>query len=276
MSETTKTADTNRKTTEAAGRAGHATVEAVGKASRDTIDEAARAAHNGAGHAKQAVHAVTDVVTETADAATTLSSKVAEQSREVIWTAARTAAGVSSRVADISFGRSHNLLNSTVQALMSIATRPSALPSVCMRCFPATSRSDAASSRSSTRGWKLSTTPWKTQRISRRICCGRRIWSNWPKCSGIFISARSITRSNPAAACLNWLAAPRRKPCARCKPTRIEPTHPAYAQSDPPVPPGDPPSPPDPDEPSQSKSRRSRYPFRAIRPGTVAGNNGLS
>jgi hypothetical protein len=57
------------------------------------------------------------VVAETADAATAISSKVAEQSRAAIWTAARTAAGVSSRVADISFGRSHNLLNSTARAL---------------------------------------------------------------------------------------------------------------------------------------------------------------
>jgi hypothetical protein len=117
MSETTKTADTNRKTSENVSRAGQATIEAVGKASRDTVDEAARATQNGAGHARQAAQVVSDVVAETADAATTLSSKVAEQSREAIWSAARTAAGVSSRVADISYGRSHNLLSSTVQAL---------------------------------------------------------------------------------------------------------------------------------------------------------------
>jgi hypothetical protein len=117
MSETTKTADTSRKTAENASRAGQATIEAVGKASKDTVDETARAAQNGAGHAKQAAQVITDVVAETADVATTLSSKVAEQSREVILGAARTAAGVGSRVADISFGRSHTLLNSAVQAL---------------------------------------------------------------------------------------------------------------------------------------------------------------
>jgi hypothetical protein len=54
---------------------------------------------------------------ETADAATTISSKVAEQSREVMLMAARTAAGVSGRVADISFGRGHRLLSSTATAM---------------------------------------------------------------------------------------------------------------------------------------------------------------
>src|SRR5664279_1690678 len=117
MSEMTKTADTNRKATESASRTGDATIETVGKATRDIADETVRAVHNGASHAKEAAHTVTDAVAETADAATTISSKVAEQSREVIMMAARTAAGVGSRVADISFGRSHNLLNSTVQAL---------------------------------------------------------------------------------------------------------------------------------------------------------------
>jgi hypothetical protein len=117
MSETTKTIETNRKAADTISRAGQATVESVGKASRDTADETVKALHNGASHAKQAAHTVNDVVAETTDAATALSARVAEQSREVMLMAARTAAGVGSRVAEISFGRSHNLLNSTVQAL---------------------------------------------------------------------------------------------------------------------------------------------------------------
>ena len=117
MSETTKTVETNRRATENAGRAGQASVEAVGKATRDTADETVWSIHNGASHAREAVKTVNDMVAETADAATTISSKVAEQSREAILTAARTAAGVGSRVADISFGRSHNMLNSTARAL---------------------------------------------------------------------------------------------------------------------------------------------------------------
>jgi hypothetical protein len=117
MSETTKTAETSRKAADNVGRAGQASIEAVGKATRDTADETVKAVHNGADRAKDAARTVNDVVAETADAATVASSKVAEQGREVIMMAARTAAGVSSRVADISYGRSHTILNSTVQAL---------------------------------------------------------------------------------------------------------------------------------------------------------------
>ncbi|WP_158258366.1 phasin family protein [Rhodopila globiformis] len=117
MSETTKTAEATRKASDTATRAGHATVEAAGKATRDTIGETARAMENGADNARHAAHTVTDSMAETADAATTISSKVAEQGREAMLMAARTAAGVGGRVADISFGRGHRLLNSTATAM---------------------------------------------------------------------------------------------------------------------------------------------------------------
>jgi hypothetical protein len=117
MSEMTKTVETSRKAAENSSRAGQASVEAIGKATKDTADETVKAVHNGASHAKEAAQTVTDVVAETAGAATTMSSKVADQGREVMMMAARTAAGVGSRVADIGYGRSHNLLNSTVKAM---------------------------------------------------------------------------------------------------------------------------------------------------------------
>jgi phasin family protein len=117
MSETTKTVETARKVSDNASRAGSATVEAIGKATRDTADETAKAAQNGAFQAKHAVHTVSDAVAGTADTVTAISSKVAEQGRDAILLAARTAANVGSRVAEISFGRSHNLLTSTAQAL---------------------------------------------------------------------------------------------------------------------------------------------------------------
>jgi hypothetical protein len=117
MSETTKTADSIRKASETASRAGQATAEATGKATRDMANETAKATQNGADHAREAAHVMTDTVAETADAATAMSSKVAEQSREVMMMAARTAADVGGRVADISLGRSHRLLNSTAQAM---------------------------------------------------------------------------------------------------------------------------------------------------------------
>jgi hypothetical protein len=117
MSETTKTVDTNRKASESATRSGQAAVEALGKATKDTLHETEKAAHNGADHAKEAAASVSDTVVETAGAATAISSRVAEQSRDVLLTAARAAAGVSGRVADINYGRSHDMLNSAVHAL---------------------------------------------------------------------------------------------------------------------------------------------------------------
>lgn len=117
MSETTKTIDTSRKASESATRSGQATVEAVGRATRDTVHETAKAAQNGADHAREAAHGISETLSETADAATDMSKKVAENSREVMLMAARAAAGVSGRVADMSYGRSHDMLNSTVHAL---------------------------------------------------------------------------------------------------------------------------------------------------------------
>jgi len=117
MSETTKTAEATRKASENATRAGHAAADAAGKATKDTVNEGAKAMEDGADQARHAAQIMTESVAETADAATTMSSKVAEQEREVMMMAARTAAGVSGRVADIGFGRSHRMLNSTATAM---------------------------------------------------------------------------------------------------------------------------------------------------------------
>ena len=60
---------------------------------------------------------MTETVAETANAATNLSAKAAEQSREVLLMGVRTAAGVGSRVADISFGRGHHLMSSAAHVM---------------------------------------------------------------------------------------------------------------------------------------------------------------
>jgi len=121
MSETTTTADTTGEATESATRAGHTTRKAAAKAIKDGVDETARAALNGAENAaenaQEVAHSVIDAVADTADAAAAASSKVAEQSREVYMMAARTAADVSGRVADIGLDRSHKVLTSTAHAL---------------------------------------------------------------------------------------------------------------------------------------------------------------
>ena len=103
MSETSKTADAAKMATDHATKSAQATTDAVGKANRHAIDETGDIAQNGAGHAREA----TQTITET----------VAEHSREVMMMGVRTAAGVSGRVADISFGRGHHLLASAVHAM---------------------------------------------------------------------------------------------------------------------------------------------------------------
>ena len=60
---------------------------------------------------------MTETVAETANAAANMSSRAAEQSREVMMMGMRTAAGVSSRVADINFGRGHHMMSSAAQAM---------------------------------------------------------------------------------------------------------------------------------------------------------------
>lgn len=117
MSETMKTAENTRKASDNVTRATQATVESANRTAKDAIHETSRAAQNGADRATQAAHGVTDTVAETADAATAMSSRVVDQSREVMMMAARTAAGVGGRVADISYGRSHHLLSSTAHAM---------------------------------------------------------------------------------------------------------------------------------------------------------------
>lgn len=99
MSETSKTADTTKKAMDHATKSARDATEAVGRATQ----EAGHMAQNGADHAKEAVQTITETV--------------AEQSREVMMMGVRTAAGVSGRVADISFGRGHHLLASAAHAM---------------------------------------------------------------------------------------------------------------------------------------------------------------
>jgi hypothetical protein len=114
VSETSKTAETTKRPTE---RPAQAAMEAVGKATRDAIGETGPAAQNGAAQAKEITHTITETVADTAEVAANLSSRAAEQSREVMMMGVRTAAGVGSRVADISFGRGHHLLASATHAM---------------------------------------------------------------------------------------------------------------------------------------------------------------
>jgi hypothetical protein len=117
MSETTKTAETIRRTTDQGVKSGQAGIEAATRTAKDAINEAAQVSQNGADRSKEAAHSITETVAETANAAANLSTKAAEQSREVMMAGVRSAAGVGSRFADINFDRSRDLMSSAAQAM---------------------------------------------------------------------------------------------------------------------------------------------------------------
>lgn len=117
MSETTKTAETTKRAADQTTRSSHAAADAAGKATTDAIHETGHAARAGADHARDAGHGMTETVADTAGAASDLSAKAAEQSREALLIGVRTAADVGCRVADLSFGRGHRWLTSATQAM---------------------------------------------------------------------------------------------------------------------------------------------------------------
>lgn len=117
MSETMKTAETTRKATDQAARSSQAGIDAASKVTKDAISETSQVAEHAADRAREAGQSMTETVAETANAAANMSTKAAEQGREAMMMGVRTAAGVGSRVADISFGRGHDLMSSAAHAM---------------------------------------------------------------------------------------------------------------------------------------------------------------
>ena len=117
MSETSKAAEAAKKATDHASRSSQASVEAAGRSTKAAMHETHEAGQHAADRAMAAGHSMTETVTETANAAANMSTKAAEQGREAMMMGVRTAAGLGSRVADISFGRGHHLLASAANAM---------------------------------------------------------------------------------------------------------------------------------------------------------------
>jgi Phasin protein len=117
MSETMKTAETTRKATDQAARSSQAGIDAASKVTKDAISETSQVAEHAADRARETGQSMTETVAETANAAANMSTKAAEQGREAMMMGVRTAAGVGSRVADISFGRGHDLMSSAAHAM---------------------------------------------------------------------------------------------------------------------------------------------------------------
>ena len=117
MSETAKNADTAKRAADHSVRSGQAAMDAASKTTRDAIDETSQAAKTTAEQVKEASYTVAETMAETANAATDMSSKAAEQGRDVMMMGMRTAAGVGGRVGDIGFGRGHRLMTSAARAM---------------------------------------------------------------------------------------------------------------------------------------------------------------
>lgn len=117
MSETNRATDTAKKAQDQTARTSQAAIETTGKAAKDTMNETSQMAQNGADRTKETIQSVSDTVAEAAQTAATTSSKAAEQGRDVMFMGMRTAAGVSSRFADIGFGRGHHAMSSAAHAM---------------------------------------------------------------------------------------------------------------------------------------------------------------
>jgi hypothetical protein len=103
MSETSKTAETASKATDTMARSNQAAIEEAGTATKGSIVETGQS--------------IIETIAETADAAASMSTKAAAESREVLMFGMRAVAGVGGRVADISFGRGHHLMSSTAHVM---------------------------------------------------------------------------------------------------------------------------------------------------------------
>ena len=117
MSETVKTADAAKKATDQTAKSAQAAIDAAEKSSKEAMSEAVQMAQHATERSKQVGQSINDTVAQTASAATNLSSRAAEQGREVLMMGMRTAAGVGGRVGDINFGRSRHLMSSAAHAM---------------------------------------------------------------------------------------------------------------------------------------------------------------
>jgi len=101
-------------TTNRAARVRAQTVRTAMHDATERAEEAVRAAVDESG---EMVGSVADTVTRTADAAVDITQRVADQGREVISLGMRAAAGMNGRLADVSYDRSHRLLEQAARVM---------------------------------------------------------------------------------------------------------------------------------------------------------------
>ena len=116
MSETKKTQGGARDNIQQVRDAAHHAADATTRTARETVGRTEDVLNRTADEAHDIGISVADTVARTADAAVDITQRVAEQGREVIWLGVRAAAGVNTRLADVSYGRGHRVLGQATRA----------------------------------------------------------------------------------------------------------------------------------------------------------------
>jgi hypothetical protein len=117
MSDTRKSAQQSREGVQQVRDATQAAVDSTVRTARETTARAEDVFNRTADEARNIGSSVADTMARSADAAVDITQRVAEQGRDVVWLGVRTAAGVNGRFADVNYGRSHRVLESTARAL---------------------------------------------------------------------------------------------------------------------------------------------------------------
>lgn len=116
MSESMKPNEASRKPQDTAAKVAQPALDSA-KVAKETVGQTASFVDAAADRARQAGQTMTETAAETASHATNTSARAVASSRDAMLLGMRTAAGVSGKVADISFDRGHHILSSTAQAM---------------------------------------------------------------------------------------------------------------------------------------------------------------
>jgi hypothetical protein len=106
-----------KKAQDATTRTAQAAMDATTKVTKSSLGQVEQMTRQATEKAPNVARTALENVAKTADATAEMSSAVADQGGDVMFMGVRTAAGVGSRIADISYGRGHHLLSSVAQAM---------------------------------------------------------------------------------------------------------------------------------------------------------------
>jgi len=105
---------------EAAGQTGDAVKEASAQtreSAEQVGDQVRETTRRAAAQSREITANLAETVQRTTDAAFEITQRAADQGREAMWQSVRAAAGVQGRLADVGYGRSHQLFGSTARMI---------------------------------------------------------------------------------------------------------------------------------------------------------------